>query len=229
MNCVIVDNNPHSRMEMAELLSNVNGVRTAGECQTSDEVLNIFNKQRVDLVFIDIELPDTSEIVRNLGNKCPVVILINANQKSTLDDFEFDVADCIIKPVTPSRLSSAIQKAKDIISFQASLSQTESIQFVFVRENGALRKVMLDDIDYVEAMGDYVKIFTRSRFYIAHTKIRSIQQKLPANQFLKVHRSFVIALSKIDKIEEGFIIINQKQIPVADGYRAVLNSRLHIL
>jgi len=216
-------------MEMAELLSNVNGVRTAGECQTSDEVLNIFNKQRVDLVFIDIELPDTSEIVRNLGNKCPVVILITANQKSTLDDFEFDVADCIIKPVTPSRLSSAIQKAKDIISFQASLSQTESIQFVFVRENGALRKVMLDDIDYVEAMGDYVKIFTRSRFYIAHTKIRSIQQKLPANQFLKVHRSFVIALSKIDKIEEGFIIINQKQIPVADGYRAVLNSRLHIL
>lgn len=229
MNCVIVDNNPHSRMEMVELLSNLNGVRTAGQYQTSDELLNIIHKQKVDLVFINIELPDTSEILRKLSRKCPVVILINANQKQSFDDIEFDVADCIIKPVTPSSLSSAIQRARNLISFQASLSQTESLQFVFVRENGVLRKVMLDEIDYVEAMGDYVKIFTRSRFYIAHTKIRSIQEKLPRNQFLKVHRSFVVALNKIDKIEEGVIIINQKQIPVADGYRAVLNSRLHIL
>jgi DNA-binding LytR/AlgR family response regulator len=109
------------------------------------------------------------------------------------------------------------------------LASNREVDALFVRDNGSLRKIVIDEIDYIEAMGDYVKIFTGTKFYLARTKLQSIQEKIPCDRFLKVHRSFIIALNKIDRIEEGKIIINQKSIPVADGYRAVLNSRLHIL
>src|SRR6478672_1754450 len=157
MNCVIVDNNPHSRMAMAELLSQMNGVYTAAECDNEVEALNILNNQKIDLLLIDVELSRTPEVISSLRAKCPVIILINSNQEDPIDHFDLHVADYITKPVTPARLSTAIEKAKHLISYQSSAAQIESLQFVFVRENGALRKVMLDDIDYIEAMGDYVK------------------------------------------------------------------------
>jgi DNA-binding LytR/AlgR family response regulator len=231
MNCVIVDNNPVSRMATAELLGQVTGLSNVVECSDGVEAFNILSNQKVDLLFVDVEMPGTSgiELIRNLASKCPVIIITTLRKEYSVDALDIDVADYILKPVTPRRFVDSIEKAREIISYQDANAPTEAIQFVFVRENGVLRKVMLDEIDYMEAMGDYVKIFTPSRFYIAHTKLRSIQQKLPSRKFLKVHRSFIIALDKIDKIEDGMIIINRKPIPVADGYRAILNSRLHIL
>jgi two-component system, LytTR family, response regulator len=231
MNCVIVDNNPVSRTATAELLSQVTGLSNVVECSDGMEAFIVLSNQKVDLLFVDIEMPGTSgfELIRNLASKCPVIIITTLRRESSVDALDIDVADYILKPVTPHRFIDSIEKAREIISYREASAPPEGRQFVFVRENGVLRKVMLDEIDYMEAMGDYVKIYTPSRFYIAHTKLRSIQQKLPSMRFLKVHRSFIIALNKIDKIEDGMIIINHKSIPVADGYRPILNSRLHIL
>ena len=231
MNCVIVDDNPLARMAMAELVSQVNGLNNVGECENGIDAFNIIREQKVDLLLLDIEMPGASgiDLIKNLGDKSPVIIFTTGKKEYAVDAFDLDVADYIIKPVNPARFFKAIEKAREIISFQQSSTVQSPQEFVFVRDNGVLKKIDLDDILFMEAMGDYVKIFTGSRFFIAHTRLRSIEQKIPAEKFLRVHRSFIVALNKIEKVEEGVIVIDQKPIPVADTYRSILNHRLHIL
>jgi two-component system LytT family response regulator len=231
MNCVIVDDNPLARMAMAELVSQVNGLDKIGECENGIEACNIIREHKVDLLLLDIEMPGASgiDLIRYLGPKSPVIIFTTGKKEYAVDAFELDVADYIVKPINPARFFKAIEKAREIITYQRSDPQSPSREFVFVRDNGVLRKINLDDILYMEAMGDYVKIFTGPRFFLAHTRLRSIEEKIPTEKFLKVHRSFIVALNKIEKVEEGVIVINQSPIPVADSYRAVLNSRLNIL
>jgi DNA-binding LytR/AlgR family response regulator len=107
--------------------------------------------------------------------------------------------------------------------------QVRDKEFVFIKDNGVLKKVSSDDIQYLEAMGDYVKIFTPQRFHIVHSTLKSIEEKLPPLKFMRIHRSYIVALNKIDFIEEGVININGAAIPVADAYKATLNSRLNLL
>src|SRR4030095_1195729 len=230
MNCVIVDDNPLARMAMVELVSQVNGLNSAGECGNAIDAFNILQQQKVDLLLLDIEMPGISgiELIKNLGTKCPVIIFTTAKKEYAVDAFELDVADYLVKPVTPGRFFHAIEKAREIISYNKGSANPEQ-EFVFARENGVLRKINLDDILYMEAMGDYVKIFVQSKFFMVHTKLRSIEEKLPSDKFLKVHRSFIVAINQIERIEEGVIVINQKPIPVADAYRSTLNNKLHIL
>ena len=231
MNCVIVDDNALARMAMAELVSQVNGLNNVGECENGIEACNIIREQKVDLLLLDIEMPGASgiDVIKNLGDNSPVIIFTTGKKEYAVDAFDLDVADYIVKPVSPARFFKAIDKAREIISYQQSGITSTPQEFVFVRDNGVLRKINLDEILFMEAMGDYVKIFIASRFFIAHTRLRSIEQKIPAQKFLRVHRSFIVALNKIEKVEEGVIVINQTPIPVADTYRSILNNRLNIL
>ena len=102
-------------------------------------------------------------------------------------------------------------------------------EFVFIRDSNVVKRLSLDDILYAEAMGDYVKLHTPQRFFAIHTSLRAMEQRLPANKFLRVHRSYMVAIDKIDTIQEGVLIINNKPVPVADAYRATLNKRMNIL
>jgi DNA-binding LytR/AlgR family response regulator len=102
-------------------------------------------------------------------------------------------------------------------------------EFVFIRDNGKLKRLLVEDIFFLEAMGDYVKVFTGDKYYAIHTTLKSVEEKLPERKFLRVHRSYIVALKKIEKIEEGVIVINNKPVPVADAYRSTLNKRLNIL
>ncbi|HMG68776.1 MAG TPA: LytTR family DNA-binding domain-containing protein [Chitinophagaceae bacterium] len=102
-------------------------------------------------------------------------------------------------------------------------------EFVFIKDNGVLKKVSAEDILYLEAMGDYVKIFTAQKFHIVHATLKSIEEKLPSLKFMRVHRSYIVALNKIDFIEEGVININNAAIPVADAYKNFLTRRLNLL
>lgn len=230
MNCVIVDDNPLARMAMAELVSQVKGLTSAGECENAIEALNILQHQEVDLLLLDIEMPGTNgiELIKNLRSKCPVIIFTTGKKEYAADAFDLDVADYLLKPVSPARFFHAIEKARDIINYNKRAPGSQQ-EFVFARENGILRKIKFEDILYMEAMGDYVKVFVQSRFYIVHTKLGSIEEKLPASKFLKVHRSYIVALDKIEKIQEGVIVINHQPIPVADAYRTALRNKLLIL
>jgi DNA-binding LytR/AlgR family response regulator len=220
-----------ARKAMQQLASQVEDLTVIGECSNGMEAYNLMNAQTVDLLLLDIEMPGMTglELTRNLVDKKPIIIFTTSKRDYAVDAFELKVADYIVKPITLPRFLQAIEKAIEIYNSNKTDLSIEETEFVFFRDNGILKRLLIDDIHFMEAMGDYVKVFTQQKFHAVHATLKSVEEKLPANKFLRVHRSYIVALKKIEKIEEGVIVINNKTIPVADAYRSTLNKRLNVL
>jgi two-component system, LytTR family, response regulator len=231
MNCLIIDDNKMARTAMKHLASQVEALTVAGECSNGLEAYNLMNSQPVDLLLLDIEMPGMTgiELTRNLVDKKPIIIFTTSKRDYAVDAFELKVADYIVKPVTLPRFLQAMEKAMEIYNSNKVDVSIEETEFIFVRDSGILKRLLIDEIYFMEAMGDYVKVFTQQKFHAIHTTLKNVEEKLPPNKFLRVHRSYIVALKKIEKIEEGVIVINSKTIPVADAYRSTLNKRLNIL
>jgi two-component system, LytTR family, response regulator len=231
MNCLIIDDNKMARTAMKQLASQVEDLNVVGECSNAMEAYNLMHSQPVDILFLDIEMPEMTglELVRHLGDKKPIIVFTTSKKEYAVDAFELNVADYILKPVTTPRFLQAVEKAREIYNSNKVDISFEEKEFVFIRDNGILKRLLIEDIYFLEAMGDYVKIFTHQKFHAIHTTLKQVEDKLPANRFLRVHRSYIVALNKIEKIEEGVIVISNKPVPVADAYRSTLNKRLNIL
>jgi two-component system LytT family response regulator len=231
MNCLIIDDNKMARTAMKQLVSQVEDLTVVGECSKAMEAYNLMQSQPVDILFLDIEMPEMTglELTRRLGDKKPIIVFTTSKKEYAADAFELNVADYIVKPVNPSRFLQAVEKVREIYNSNQMDVSVEEKEFVFIRDNGILKRLLIDDIHFLEAMGDYVKVFTQQRFHAIHITLKNVEAKLPSNKFLRVHRSYIVALNKIEKVEEGVIVINNKPVPVADAYRNTLNKRLNIL
>ena len=231
MNALIVDDNKIARTTMRQLASQVKDIVLAGECGDAMDAYNLLHEQPVDLVFLDIEMPGMTglELIKNLGNKKPLIIFTTSKKEYAAEAFELNVVDYIVKPVTPSRFIQAVDKAREILQSNKEEFNLNEEEFIFIRDSNVIRRLKLDDILYGEAMGDYVKLYTPQKFYAIHTTLKAAEERLPASRFLRVHRSYIVSLTKIDTIQDGALIVNGKPIPVADAYRAALNKRMNIL
>ncbi|MEO6232521.1 MAG: LytTR family DNA-binding domain-containing protein [Ferruginibacter sp.] len=231
MNVLIVDDNKIARTTMKQLASQVKDITVAGECVNAMDAYNFLLEQPVDLILLDIEMPGMTglELTRNLGNKKPIIIFTTSKTAYAAEAFDLNVADYIVKPVTPVRFIQAVDKAREILESNTEEVKLNNEEFIFIRDSNIVRRLKLDDILYAEAMGDYVKIYTTQKFYAIHTTLKTVEERLPATDFLRVHRSYIISLKKIDAIQDGDLIINAKPIPVADAFRATLNKRMNVL
>jgi len=231
MNCLIIDDNKIARTTLKQLASQVKDLSVAGDCASAMEAYNLLQEQSVDILLLDIEMPGMSglDLTRHLGAERPVIIFTTSKKEYAAEAFDLNVADYIVKPVTPARFIQAIDKAREIIaSRQEEIKLTED-EFIFIRDSNIVRRLRLDDILYAEAMGDYVKLHTTQKFYAIHATLKSVEERLPASRFLRVHRSYIAAVGKIDTIEDGALVIQGKPVPVADLYRSTLNKRMNIL
>ena len=231
MNCIIVDDNPMARMAMKKLVEQVKDLLVVSECENAIEAYNIVNNNSIDLLLLDIEMPGVSgiELTKNLGKRSPFIIFTTGKTDYAVDAFELNVVDYLLKPIEPARFIKAIERVREAMESSKQQVEVRDKEFVFIKDNGVLKRIGADDILYLEAMGDYVKIFTSQKFHIVHATLKSIEEKLPSLKFMRVHRSYIVALNKIDFIEEGVININSTAIPVADAYKNLLNSRLNLL
>jgi two-component system LytT family response regulator len=231
MNCLIVDDNKMARTAMKQLASHVEQLHVLGECASAIETYNLLQKEKIDLLLLDIEMPGMSgiELTRNLGKKAPVIIFTTVKKDYAVEAFELNVADYLIKPVSPARFIQAIERAREICEGQTQELQVSDNEFVFIRDNGVLKRVKIDEILFLEAMGDYVKLHTPHKYYAIHTTLKAVEEKLPPGRFMRVHRSYIVALDKIEAIEDGTIVILKNAVPVADAYRSALNGRLNLL
>ncbi len=231
MNCLIVDDNKIARTTMKQLASQVKDIVLAGECTNAMDAYNLLQEQPVDVILLDIEMPGMTglELIKNLGNKKPLIIFTTSKKEYAAEAFELNVADYIVKPVTPARFIQAVDKAREILQSNTEEVKMDDEECIFIRDSNIVRRLKLDDILFAEAMGDYVKLFTPQKFFAIHTTLKAVEERLPANKFLRVHRSFIVAIAKIDTIQDGALVINGKPVPVADAYRAALNKRMNIL
>lgn len=216
---------------MKQLVSHVDQLHVAGECSSAIEAYNILQKEKIDLLLLDIEMPGMNgiELTRNIGKKGPVIIFTTAKKDYAIEAFELHVADYLIKPVTPSRFIQAVERAKELQQATSRELHDTDNEYVFIRDSGTLKRIGLDEILYLEAMGDYVKLHTSQKFHAVHSTLKAIEERLQDTKFMRVHRSYIVALDKIDAIQDGAIIISKSAVPVADAYRAALNGRLNFL
>jgi DNA-binding LytR/AlgR family response regulator len=231
MKCLIVDDNQLARMAMKQLVSQVQMLELVAECSDAMEAYNYLNSEQIDLLFLDIEMPGMTgiELTKKLGNKKPLIIFTTAKTDYAVEAFELNVVDYVVKPVSSARFLQAVEKAKEAMDSNKQEVKIEEREFVFVKDNGILKKLNVDDILYLEAMGDYVKVHTAQKFHVLHSTLKSIEEKLPLNKFLRIHRSYIVALQKIDFIQDGMITIGKATIPVAETYKSALSKRLNLL
>ncbi|RYD94176.1 MAG: response regulator transcription factor [Sphingobacteriales bacterium] len=231
MKCIIVDDNKMARMAMKQLVNQVKDLELIEECEDAMEAYNIINKQPVDLMFLDIEMPGMTglELTKNLGSKSPLIIFTTAKTDYAVEAFELNVVDYLVKPIQPGRFLQAVERAQETIASDKEEVKVEAQEFVFVKDNGILKRINVEEILYLEAMGDYVKVHTPQKFHVLHATLKSIEEKLSPQKFIRVHRSYIVSLSKIDFIQEGVISIGKASVPVADTYRTALNKRLNLL
>ncbi|MEJ0105504.1 MAG: LytTR family DNA-binding domain-containing protein [Bacteroidota bacterium] len=231
MNALIVDDNKIARTTMKQLASQVKDITIAGECLNAMEAYNLLLEQPIDLIFLDIEMPGMTglELTKNLGNKKPIIIFTTSKKDYAAEAFELNVADYIVKPVTPARFIQAVDKAREVLQSHTEEFKLDDEEFIFIRDSNIVRRLKLDDMLFAEAMGDYVKLHTLQKFYAIHTTLKAVEERLPVSKFLRVHRSYIVAVTKIDTIQDGALIINGKPVPVADAYRAALNKKMNIL
>jgi DNA-binding LytR/AlgR family response regulator len=231
MKCLIVDDNKIARMALKQLVSQVQSLELVAECSDAMEAISSLNSNHVDLLLLDIEMPEMTglELLKKLGNKRPLIIFTTAKKDYAVEAFELNVVDYLVKPITLPRFMQAIDKAAEARESDREEVKVEEQGFVFVKDNGVLKRISIDDILYLEAMGDYVKVHTSQKFHVVHATLKSIEEKLPASKFVRVHRSYIVAINKIDYIQEGTISIGKMSIPVADTHKANLNRRLNLL
>lgn len=216
---------------MKQLANQVKTLVVLGDFESSIEAYNFLQERPVDLLLLDIEMPGMSgiELTKNLGPGKPVIIFTTSKKEYAIEAFELSVADYIVKPVTPARFLQAIDRAREIIQSKKEEIQTNEDEFLFIRDSNIVRRIKFDEILFAEAMGDYVKLHTPQKFYAIHNRLVEVEDRLPAHQFIRVHRSYIVSVSKIDTIQDGALILNGKPVPVADAYRAALNKRMNVL
>lgn len=232
MNCIIVDDNKMARTALKKLIEQVDSLELKEECASPVDAYNYLLKENVDLVFLDVEMPGMTgiELVKNI-EKRPIIILITSKTDYAVEAFELNVADYIIKPVTLSRFMVAVSKAKELFEIKGQkieLNEKDK-EYMFVRSNSVLTKIKIKDITYIQALGDYVNIYTIDSRYTVHITLKGMEEKLPEDKFYRLHRSYLIALDHIDKVEEGTAFIGKHPVPIGEQYKKELLKRINLI
>jgi len=216
---------------MKQLASQVKDLVVLADFDNAIDAYAFIQQQTVDILLLDIEMPGMTglELTKNLSRNRPLIIFTTSKKEYAVEAFELNVADYIVKPVTPSRFIQAIERAREIIESNKEDVRIAEDEFIFIRDSNVVRRLKIDDILYAEAMGDYVKLHTPQKFYAIHTTLRAVEERLPSSKFIRVHRSYIASLQKIDTIQDGALVINGKAVPVADAYRAALNKKMNVL
>ncbi len=228
MNCIIVDDELMSRMAVEHCVEQTNTLNLVASCSSAMEAIKILEKEEIELIFLDVEMPGMSglDMLKNIKS-IPQVILITSKKEYAVEAFEYDVVDYIVKPVDYGRFLKAINKVKERVKAQ-SLESVDS-ESMFVKTDKRLFKINTEDILWVEALGDYVNINTVERKYIVHSTMKSIEAKLPSKHFARAHRSYIVNVDRIKVIEDTILAIEEKVIPIGQSYRKNLMEKLNIV
>lgn len=230
MNCIIVDDDEMSRNTLKQLVQRVNFLALTKVCEGAEDAINTLKNERIDLMFLDIEMPEMSgmDLIRSLETR-PMIILTTSHKEYALDAFECNVVDYLVKPLLLPRFLLAATKARDL--FENSRNKLDSVdrEYFFVKNNSVMHKLLIKDILWMESMGDYITINTVNRKYILHLTLKAIEPKIPPDKFIRVHRSFIVAMDNITSVEDTTICIGNKLIPVGAIYKENFMRRLNLL
>ncbi len=235
MNCLIIDDESAARLIINQLCSNSTAIEEVQEFSNAIEAIKFLNQQEVDLIFLDIHMPDFTgfDFIQTLKNP-PKIIITTSDSQLALEAYEYDcIVDYLVKPIEQDRFDKAVQRA---LNFNVKAEETpaagnegDSANDLYVNIDRRLIKIDIPSIYLVEAKGDYILIKTEEKNYTVHSTLKKIEDKLPEDLFLKVHRSFIINIKQIIDIEDNSVLIKRDVIPVSRSNRPELMKRLNLL
>lgn len=225
--CVAIDDENLALDLLEDNILKVPFLQLVKKCKSAIEALDVLQAEKIDLLFLDIQMPDISGIqfLKSLHHK-PLVIFTTAYEKYALEGFELDVIDYLLKPYSFERFLKAVNKAQDHLSMhEKKLEQPEkeeissTNQFIFVKSDYKLVKIEIPEIQYIESLKDYVKIYVSDKPVITLSSMKAIEEKLVASDFIRIHRSFIVNIRKIQYIHRNYVKIGEKEVPIGDNYK----------
>lgn len=238
MNCIIIDDEEMARVILAQMLSNHSEFEIVGSFSSAIQAIKFLNQNEVDLIFLDIHMPDFTgfDFIQTIKNP-PRIVLVTSDKKFAIDAFEYEcIVDYLVKPITIERFEKAIQriassnfvKKGNVVDEFIHGGEDNANEF-YINIDRRLIKIEMASVNLVEAKGDYILIKTENKNYTVHSTLKKIEDKLPKDLFLKVHRSYIINTKKIIDIEDNSVLIGKDIVPVSRSNRPELMKRLNLL
>jgi len=231
VNCIVVDDEPVAREILENHLQKVAAVNVVATCKNAIEAFNEINSNKIDLIFLDINMPEISGLsFAKSINKNIKVIFTTAYREYAIDGFNLQAVDYLLKPISFERLLQAVNKylgenPSEIIENSSEIIPDKS-DFIFVRSDRKMIKINFSEINYIESFSDYIKFHLNDKIIVTRETISSIEAKLPKNEFLRIHRSYIVSISKIESFTNEFIEIHKKALPLSRSYKKEVLFRL---
>lgn len=222
--CLLVDDEPPAREILRRYIDDIATMELAAECSNALQAFTVLQKEAIDLMFLDIRMPrmNGNDFLKSIKHP-PKVIFTTAYPEYALEGYELDVVDYLLKPVPFDRFLKAVNKAFPTGAApeeKMDLTEKKKQAFVYFRIDRKMKKVMLDDIMYIESMKDYIKLFTSEGTLITKQSISSVEEMLPEKEFARVHRSYIVSLNNIKSFTAEVIEIGNTNIPIGKLYRS---------
>ena len=226
LKCIAIDDESLALDLVEDNIAKVPFLRLDARCRNAFEAIEYLQNNQVDLIFLDIQMPGLTgvQFLEGLTQK-PMVIFVTAYQQYALEGFNLDVIDYVLKPISFERFLKASHKALDFFKSKLALQRNAikpeaKVDYIFIHADYSLMKIMLEDILYIEGLKDYIKIHVRNQKYpiVCRMTMKLLSEKLPSTEFLRIHKSFIVSLKKIESIRNQKVKIGENHIPLSDSY-----------
>lgn len=225
LRCIAVDDEPLALDLLEDNIRQVPFLELVAKCADAFEAIKVLQETTVDLIFLDIQMPGLTglQFIQSLSHK-PMIVLITAYEKYALEGFELDVTDYLVKPVSLPRFIKACNKARELYQLknqQISAAPGTTPEFFFVNSDYSLLKINIADIIWIEALKDYIRIHLTgaAKPVVTRMPLKQVEEQLPPARFIRIHKSYIIAVAHITAIRKNSVFIGTMELPVGDNYR----------
>jgi len=227
LNCLIVDDEPIARKGMMEYASEIDFLHVVAQCENAVTATSYLQIEKIDLLFLDIQMPKLTGIdfIKSLSHP-PMTIFTTAYSEYAAESYSLDVIDYLVKPIAFERFMKAVNKAKDFDLQKKGIEEVSPKTFFFVKSEGCYEKILFDEITFVESMQNYVVIHTLHRKLVTYLTLNGLEKQLPVGQFIKVHKSYLVALARIDSVDGNEIVINKDRVPISRSLKEEVMNKI---
>ena len=229
MRCIAVDDEKWALDLLEDNIRYIPYLHLVARCKNTLEASDVIHKEKIDLIFLDVQMPGLNglQFIQTLPEP-PMIILVTAYEQYALEGFNLSVLDYLVKPVSLERFTKACNKAQLLFEMRQGKQKSgmDNDEHIFVNVEYNLLKIVFNNINYIEGLKDYIKIHltTSSKPILTRMSLKSMEEKLPHRNFVRTHKSFIVAISKITSIKRDFVCINEKEIPVGESFKDSLQK-----
>ncbi|MCD4729104.1 MAG: LytTR family DNA-binding domain-containing protein [Bacteroidales bacterium] len=231
LKCLIVDDEVLAQDVIEKYISTIPTLKLAGKCDNAVEAISFLHNNYVDLLFLDLNMPELSglEMLKTLTNP-PKVILTTAYSEYALESYEYGVVDYLLKPIKLERFIKSVNKVVEQYNENTvieDIPEKQHVQSIFIKEDQVTYQIDLNDILFVEAYGNYLKVHTLEKIYVARDTMHDMESKLSDEIFLRIHKSYIVSVLKIESVSGNRVFINNQEIPVGEMYKMALKQTIN--